>query len=75
LKILSAVSVANFLITYIGWWVGFFVDDEEAVTWLHVASSCLGCLEIITLMLLSMQKIDDCHTAYLKRELGQKLGA
>jgi len=55
------------MITYIGMWVGLVVDDEEVMTWLHVASSCLVCLEMITLMLLSMQKIDDCHTAYVKR--------
>lgn len=63
------------MITYIGMWVGLVVDDEEVMTWLHVASSCLVCLEMITLMLLSMQKIDDCHTAYVKRQLSQALGA
>lgn len=51
------------------------VVDEEVVYWLHVVSSFLVCLEMITVLLLSISKIDDCHTAHVKKEFGKELGA
>ena len=48
-----------------------FDQDDEGITWLHIAGSFFAVLEIITLYLVAKSKIDDCHKVHIKLQINK----